>query len=80
MLFARDGEGLLVYSWFRVNGENTDNFLAHQMSTVFRRGSGSGASMVGLSIVVDLEDVDSGEKVLQQFALDGVPSILKPLG
>ncbi len=79
MLFSRDGEGLLVYFWFRVHGENTDDYLAHQISAVFNKVSGSGASMIRLSIVVDLNDVEANEKILQRFVSEGVPEILKPL-
>lgn len=79
MLFKRKGKRLLVYYWYYVNGEIIKNPLAFHWLFSFGSGRSSGGIMIRLSKVIDPENTDSGEKNLEQFALEAIPVLKKVL-
>jgi EpsI family protein len=78
-LFSRNNSGLLVYYWFNSNNRNYNNLVSLYFSFLFMENRRSGGSMVRLSCVVDPNDPVSCEKLLQQFAEEAVPEIIKSL-
>ncbi len=79
MVFVDKGEGLLVYYWYYINGENTKNTLKYQLSFLFSMNKDSGGNFIRISKPVNLEKIPQDEQKMKQFAYEVIPDILKYL-
>lgn len=78
MLFSMEGRGLLVYYWYRTGNKNYFNYLKFKLF-FYLDNDCSGGTLIRLSKVVDLKDIATDEKILDQFISEALPEILKYL-
>jgi len=70
VLFKKEEQGLLVYYWYRFDGENTNNFIAHQLKSVWRKSKTGSTSMIRFSVVLNpdsQDDIAKKEKAMLEL-------------
>jgi hypothetical protein len=79
LLFSRNGRGLLVYYWYKFNDRWVGSYIGIQKEFITQVGRGYSCAMFRLSRVIDLNNIEKGERVLMDFAEKDIPLLLKDL-